>query len=517
MDFISESYRKKLLNLSGIKSNTLEESARIDFLKNDFTERVGRKYDRFSKFYNQSIWNKDKEQDGFVKNIVRAKAVAKDGKILPKQTFIKLMLKKFKELEQTDPSENKQYLNWIMNIYLSGNLLDEDIYKIPEILNLFTKNKEKLPIESRNINTFTNINTLYGVVSKYDSEEEMSSSEKEKLVKLEGADQVYDSPNWKIIIPKTEEAACLYGRNTKWCTASEKSYNRFSYYNKQGPLYILIDKNIKNDRDKMKKLQFHFETEQFMDALDDQIDKTKFFKNNPELIKFFEKAGKIDAAFKIDNMLVTKEEGLNLLKTSKDIIGLIKKKNNRGGDSGYEFLESFFLEIGAKKEFINFILNDKELIKQLFHENLFSNLINSYVKLGIQKEGFDVITSLPWLLGWISNEKLNPDTIEEFIKSIVKLGPEGKTFAKKLMERGGVLWNRLIKTNNVGKYFNILASRYTFGGNGVKEVQNMLKDTSVTSELISKGVSKTTLNILKQFYEDIKNEQAEIYLKNIIN
>ena len=231
MNIISEAYKKRLMSLSGIKS-TLDESARIDFLKKDFTERVDRKYEKFLKFFNKGIWDKEKEPDNFIKNVV-SETIFKNGKLIPKDVWVKLMLKQFKKLEKSDPTENKQYLNWIINIYLSGNLLDEDIYKIPDTLKLFSKNKDKLPLENRNINSFTDLTSLYDAVSKFDNGGDMSASEKEKLVKLEGAEQVYDSPDWKIIIPKTPAAACLYGRNTRWCTASQND-NRFNYYSKQG-------------------------------------------------------------------------------------------------------------------------------------------------------------------------------------------------------------------------------------------------------------------------------------------
>ena len=50
MSIISESYRKKLMSLAGLNSNTLEESSRLDFLQKDFKERVERKYDKFLTF-----------------------------------------------------------------------------------------------------------------------------------------------------------------------------------------------------------------------------------------------------------------------------------------------------------------------------------------------------------------------------------------------------------------------------------------------------------------------------------
>lgn len=496
------------MSLSGIKSNILQESSRIDFLQKDFTERVSRKYDKFLKFYNKGIWDKEKEPDNFIKNVVSTTS-SRDGKIISKDTWIKFMLKQFNKLIQADPTENKQYLNWLVNIYLSGNLPEEDIYKIPDTLKLFSKNKEKLPIDQRNINSFTNIGSLYGVVLKYDSPDEISASEKEKLVKLEGAEQVYDSPEWKIIIPKTEAAACLYGKNTKWCTASE-GHSQFNYYNKQGPLYILIDKRIKDDRNKMKKLQFHFESNQFMDSTDVQINITHFFKSNIEIMKFFESAKKIDATFKIEHMLVSKKEGLALLKSNKDRIQLIKKK-------GYKFFEDFYIEIGAKDEFKNVIL-DNEFIKFIFDDGKFIDLMGSYVRLGMQEEGLVTIQSLPWINEWILSKGKEPKIIESFIISIVSLGNVGKNWAKQLIQRGGIIWNTLIGSGHIAAYFNIISHTKVFGTDGVKMVKQMLSDKDIVKELKSKGMTTHTFDMINQFYNTIKlNKEARIYYKNILS
>jgi hypothetical protein len=515
MSIISESYRKKLMSLAGLKSNTLQESSRIDFLKKDFSERVGRKYDKFLKFYSIGNWNPEKENDNFIKNIMwnEKLAFSKGKELIPKDRFVELMVSKFfAELEKSDPSENKQYLSWLINIFLSGNLPTEDIYKINEALTSFSKNKDKIPVEQRNINSFTDLPTLFAVISQYGESEEMSASEKDKLIKLEGAEQIYDSPSWKIIIPKTKDAACLYGKSTKWCTASE-SGNQFSYYSKQGPLYILIDKRITSDRDIFKKLQFHFESGQFMDTTDRRIDITKFFKANPEVKNFFKRIGKIDAAFEIEHMLVSKEEGLKLLKTTENKFSLIDRK-------GFSFLKKFYIEIGATKEFLEAILSDDSLIKGLFERELFGELIDSYKEMNVESSGLNVIKSLPWLNSWLSNPETKPEIIQKFIYSLCeKLGHEGKEFAKHLLKRGGVIWKALLKPgeNKISHYFNMLSARQSLGAAGSKTAKEMLKDPSVLAELKANGITKTTIEMLNKFYSMFKESyQAEIYLRNIL-
>ena len=38
---------------------------------------------------------------------------------------------------------------------------------------LFVKNKEKLPIEQKNINSYTDLSSLYNVISKFEKSEEI--------------------------------------------------------------------------------------------------------------------------------------------------------------------------------------------------------------------------------------------------------------------------------------------------------------------------------------------------------
>ena len=79
---------------------------------------------------------------------------------------------------------------------------------------------------------------------------------------------LHNGEKWYILQPLTETAACQIGVNTEWCTTWGKESlnpnyrersNYFEGYNKQSPLYIIIDKtNLEN------KYQFHFNSKQYM-------------------------------------------------------------------------------------------------------------------------------------------------------------------------------------------------------------------------------------------------------------
>lgn len=92
-----------------------------------------------------------------------------------------------------------------------------------------------------------------------------ATSKKDEIRRIKkDAEKVYEDDEWLVVVPKTEEAACYYGKNTQWCTAADNN-NQFNYYNRDGKIYININKYTN------KKFQFHFESKQFMDENDSPI------------------------------------------------------------------------------------------------------------------------------------------------------------------------------------------------------------------------------------------------------
>ena len=151
------------------------------------------------------------------------------------------------------------YTKWILNLVKQGKWKPGDTPETTYSLTTYHKLKQQLPLDKRDINLFKSVPELYNFV------EELSPTKSRSEVKQD-VEKVYEDEQWKIIIPHTKEAACLYGKNTKWCTAATQSDNSFDYYNNQGPLYINID-HVNN-----QKYQFHFETNSFMNENDESVD-----------------------------------------------------------------------------------------------------------------------------------------------------------------------------------------------------------------------------------------------------
>jgi hypothetical protein len=507
---LSESYKNRLKSLSGQKS-LLTETNRIDFLRGEFLERIGRKYDKFANIFSDNKWNPDNEEDKFL--VMLADEGHFGSKHLKKkENFLKWANTLFEELASYDPTHNKQYLKWLINIYLDGNLPEEDFYKIPETLSLFYKHKEKLSINSRNANNYENLSSMYEKVLPFTRGEEMSASEREKIIKLEGAEQVYEDENWKIIIPKTLEAACLYGKSTRWCTATPGNH-MFASYTKKGPLYVLINKREANDRSPKKKLQFHFDSNQFMDTTDSQIDIREFFITNPKIKEFFKKRKEITPSFEFEYKLLTKEELLNALTTTEIKIELITKK-------GFDFFMSLYDDLDLHDVFVTTITTDQNFVKELFYAHKIS-FTNVYNKLGLQKEGLSLFKNATWLNEWIMKVK-DKKEIEQFIINLVSFGEDGKKFASELCKFGGVVWESCISGNtfsDIGQYFNLISHHTTFGQSGIAMAKKLLQDKTVLQILRNKGTTSTQIKMLLDFFISMRPQvnEAKKYYKNLLS
>lgn len=103
---------------------------------------------------------------------------------------------------------------------------------------------------------------------------DMSNNDIKKL----GSETFYKDNAWTAIWVKTYEASTYYGRNTRWCTASDKSSYMFNDYNDNGLLVVFIDLQTQ------KKYQAFFDryadVNEFRDAEDNSQDILEFIPQN---------------------------------------------------------------------------------------------------------------------------------------------------------------------------------------------------------------------------------------------
>lgn len=117
---------------------------------------------------------------------------------------------------------------------------------------------------------------------------------------------IYEDSDWEIWIPKTYAASCKLGQGTTWCTASTESDHYYKSYKEEygGEYYIIINK-----QDPAEKYQFHFESKQFMDRDDFDIDFADFELAAPGVIKYFESKG----YFEVPQFVELDQDALNAM------------------------------------------------------------------------------------------------------------------------------------------------------------------------------------------------------------
>lgn len=191
------------------------------------------------------------------------------------------------KLAEADPTTAGKYLNWILLRYTQGNFRLEDLGRLQNSLTTFEQVKNRL--QQKDINQYRSLADLEDAIEpvaqqdapvsgKEEQRQERAEAEKDTNVIMKGK-------NITVLTPQSENAACYWGRGTKWCTAATQSKNYFRQYRDDGELYILM---VKNPSGGERKFQLQMETSQFMDERDEPIRRTdvEFLSQFPEYTDF---------------------------------------------------------------------------------------------------------------------------------------------------------------------------------------------------------------------------------------
>lgn len=189
-----------------------------------------------------------------------------------------------------DPDRSKKNVQWVLKQFITGKLRLEDMEKATSSLLVFERVKRIMPVEERDINRYPDLDTFMDTMDVYSKQMSKAEADRNYVVQMEKqADIIFNNAEYKIVIPKTQEASNFYGINTRWCTTSSRG-SQFESYTRKGPLYIILDKANN------KRWQFHFVNGQFMDEMDRSIgkfiDKDKLvFVDSMSLSDFVEQYG----------------------------------------------------------------------------------------------------------------------------------------------------------------------------------------------------------------------------------
>jgi hypothetical protein len=186
--------------------------------------------------------------------------------------------------ERADPSKNKAHTQWIVGQYKKKNIRQEDAPRIKDTLSNFDKYKGKL--ETADINKYKHIGDVESAVEPHIGTS-ATKAEDQREIKNNGAEKRYEDDAITIHHIKNKEAAKLYGKGTKWCTAAEKDEdNMFDQYNDNHPsIHVIHEKNEKDSEGRQRKYQFHAHSNQFMDEKDNPISDKDFERIRPSFHK----------------------------------------------------------------------------------------------------------------------------------------------------------------------------------------------------------------------------------------
>lgn len=193
----------------------------------------------------------------------------------------------FEKLENADPTKTKEYVQWMTKCYVKEKIKLEDIvskgadwlerYHQFKSRRFFTgQYAEYANIMNISFHGLSDIANSHVLLSKLQDAEEST-------VNKGHSKTVYDDAEFRIIIPLDEDAAKYYGQGTQWCTAARNN-NMFERYNSEGLLYIILPKHPKFTGE---KYQFHFESGQFMDLQDEEINLVNFLDSHENIKQFF--------------------------------------------------------------------------------------------------------------------------------------------------------------------------------------------------------------------------------------
>ena len=119
--------------------------------------------------------------------------------------------------------------------------------------------------------------------------ENWSKQDRIRQIKQDETIHVYEDDDVKVIIPKTLDSACLYGKGARWCYVSDSELDLvksgklkeedtvFGGYNDSDVFYIFLMKK------ENKKYTFRFETGDFRDEQDEDSDFQEFMKKYPKI------------------------------------------------------------------------------------------------------------------------------------------------------------------------------------------------------------------------------------------
>lgn len=176
---------------------------------------------------------------------------------------------------------NHKYTDFVLREIDPNTDVDWWAEKIIEDIKIFDKYQSQL--QKKDINQYSDYYELQDAIYPF------QLKEKEKELESQ-VNKIYEDDTFLVVKPKTEEASCKYGANTKWCVTSKGSGHFGRYTSGNQGLYFIIHKKNSSDKD-YSKIAIHFNREgntTYWDTQDTNMSQREIKVLNyafPEMIK----------------------------------------------------------------------------------------------------------------------------------------------------------------------------------------------------------------------------------------
>ena len=197
---------------------------------------------------------------------------------------------------------NHKYTDFVLK-NLHPNSSTDEIEDAVELVKDFEQYSNNLQIKDINqYRSFQHLeDALENVIQDFKGKQEDRDASK-------NIDRVFENDKFLVIKPKTEQASCKYGSNTKWCVTSKGS-GHFGRYTAGGQsLYFIINK-AKSTNKNYSKVAIHFNDVgelRYWDAQDSPMSQREidvFEYAFPEMIEAIKTDYKIHAGSKTEKLL----------------------------------------------------------------------------------------------------------------------------------------------------------------------------------------------------------------------
>jgi hypothetical protein len=196
-----------------------------------------------------------------------------------------------------DISEKQKAMSiiWLKNIGLSNSEMCRTFIK-REKGPWFRTNIERYWqmhdfVSQKDINRIKNSQELKSIIdearAKYQAWQEKQHSKDAEI----GTEFIGEDNEYKVYIAHNKGAACELGKGTDWCTAAPGLDYFEQYYKPTDPLFIFISKTATVY---VIKFQFHYGTQQFMNAEDTPVTNRKFRELHALLMNLLEQKGQLE-------------------------------------------------------------------------------------------------------------------------------------------------------------------------------------------------------------------------------